>query len=115
MGFMRFVLPVIAVLGFAIAAPSSAREQPRVWVVPPKAVVGTGFPAGKVKVTVTVDSTKRVKVVRASRTGRFTARFAVTIAPSACRNVVVSVAGRLGTTAVKRYPANAQDCAQPGP
>ncbi len=109
------LLAALLLAALVVAAPGAARTHPRVWLAGAAAVRGSGFPAGKVHVTVRVadDQHAEVRVVRASKRGRFTARFAGSIAPSGCRATVVTAVGRRGVTAVRRFPATAQDCAQP--
>jgi hypothetical protein len=51
--------------------------------------------------------------VRASRTGRFTARFDSPIEATGCQGVQVSAVGTTGVRAVLKVPGNAKDCPPP--
>lgn len=111
---MRLTLGlVIAFALLAASASSGARTTARIWLQSPTAVSGSGFPPGKVRVTAPVRSRMAVKVVKASRTGRFVARFESPIKAYGCNGSVVTAVGVNGVRAVSRVPGNARDCPQP--
>jgi hypothetical protein len=111
---MRLLLSVaVAVALVAASAAYGTPTAPRIWLADLTTVAGSGFPAGKVTVTARLQAGKAVKVVRASRTGRFTARFDGPIEATGCQGVQVSAVGAAGVRAVMKVPGNAKDCPPP--
>jgi hypothetical protein len=98
---MRFslLLAAFAALLTASIAFAGHSATPRVWLDGPMTVQGTGFPAGKVVVSVR-GRLSALKVVRASAAGRFTARFDRSITTgSGCQMTVVTAVGVNGVRA----------------
>jgi hypothetical protein len=102
---------------FALVAASAAygtRSAARIWLATPTTVGGSGFPAGKVTVTERMDAQKSVRIVRASRTGRFTARFDTPIKTNGCQAVAtVTAVAASGVRATLQVPGNAKECPPP--
>lgn len=98
---------------FAAAAAHGTSTTARVWLATPTTVAGSGFPTGKVTVTARLQDKKAVRIVRASRTGHFTARFDSAIKPNGCQGVSVSAVGENGVRAAIKMPGNAKDCPPP--
>lgn len=111
---MRLLLSVAVVVALvAASAAYGTRTAARIWLDSPRVVLGSGFPAGKVTVTARLQAGKAIKVVRASRTGRFTARFDSSLKTNGCQGVQVSAVGASGVRAVIKVPGNAKDCPPP--
>jgi hypothetical protein len=111
---MRVLLCLAA--AFALVAASAAygtHTAARIWLDSPRVVLGSGFPVGKVTVTARLQGGKAVKVVRALRTGRFTARFDTPLKANGCQGVQVSAVGAGGVRAALKVPGNAKDCPPP--
>jgi hypothetical protein len=111
---MKAVL--IAVAATALIAASAAygtRASARIWVVSPTTVAGSGFPAGRV--TVTANGVSKVtKSVRATATGRFTARFDRPLPQSRpCRYTVVTAVGANGVRASTKLAGKSLGCPPP--
>lgn len=110
MGPMKVMLSLAVAFAFvAASAAYGTRAAPRIWLVSPTVVRGSGFPMGKV----TVKAQTRVVVVRVSRTGRFTARFVVPIKAAGCQVAAVTAIGARGTRATLKVPGSARDCPPP--
>jgi hypothetical protein len=111
---MRALLSLAVALALlAASAAYGTRTTARIWLVTPMAVGGSGFPAGKVTVTARLQAQKAIEVVRASRRGRFTARFDTPIKSNGCQGVSVQAVGAGGIRAVLKVPGNAKDCPPP--
>lgn len=112
---MRVLLSMTVALALvAASAAYGMRASARIWLVTPTAVSGSGFPAGKVTVTARVQAQKAVRVVRATRAGRFTARFTTPIKASGCQGTAsVTAVSPTGVRATLRIPGNAKDCPPP--
>jgi hypothetical protein len=112
---MRFTLLLTLVAALLTAAAASGTTSaPRIWLDGPRTVQGTGFPAGKVVVSVR-GRTSALRVVRASPAGRFVARFETMIKTSGCpaNASTVTAVGRGGVRAILKVPGNAKDCPPP--
>jgi hypothetical protein len=109
-----FLATAAALLTASAALAGHAASTPRVWVNDPLTVQGTGFPAGKVVVSVR-GRLSALKVVRASASGRFTARFdrALSVG-TGCQMTVVTAVGLNGVRAsTKTGGAPAKNCPPP--
>ena len=106
----RLLLLVSAALLLAVGAAQAART-PRVWLDGPAIVVGSGFPAGRVTVTVHGAITAH-KIVRAASSGRFTVRFASPVA-RACRFTVITAIGANGVHATTKIGGAGKNCPPP--
>jgi hypothetical protein len=97
------------------SAAAGTRAAPRIWLDGPTTVQGTGFPQGKVVVAVRGTRASTIRVVRATASGRFTARFDKPIASSSCTGMtVISAVGANGMRAsTKAAPSKA--CPPPLP
>jgi hypothetical protein len=116
----------LVVLGLLVATllatAASAATKPRLWVTrsTPITLAGVGFPHGiAVKVTVRAGATQRIRVVRATLTGRISASFAL---PTfvACRGLVVVATAKAPTIAAVTIrftpsPGSSRDCAPKQP
>ena len=111
---MKRVLPVAVLAVLALAAGAHGTSvQPRVWLATPTTVAGSGFPAGKVRVTVQTQSATAKQVARAARSGRFSVRFGSPIRYDACHAALVTAVGAGGARATKRLGGRSRDCAPP--
>lgn len=111
---MKVLLALSVALALvAASAAYGTRPAPRIWLVTPTVVAGSGFPAGTVTVTARLQARKAVEVVRASRTGRFTARFEAPLKVNGCHGASVQAVGRGGARAALKVPGNAKDCPPP--
>lgn len=109
----RTLVILAAVATLVAAAPSESATHPRVWLVgeSPVHVSGSGFAAGeRVAVAVTAGKAHLKKTVSATAAGRFTARWAGSIA-GGCHSTTIVARGTSGRTAFWREVAN--DCAPP--
>jgi hypothetical protein len=110
---MRFLLLLIAAAA-VLAAAATGAPGPRIWVNGPATVQGTGFPPGKVVVSVRGTRLSAVKVVRATTTGRFTARFDKPIASSSCRALtVITAVGANGVRVSTKTGGTTKMCPPP--
>jgi hypothetical protein len=112
---MRVLLSLVVVVALVGASAAyGTHTSARVWLVTPTTVAGSGFPAGKITVTARVQAQKAVRVVRATRTGHFTARFTTPIKASGCQGTAsVTAIAPNGVQATVRIPGNAKDCPPP--
>jgi hypothetical protein len=111
---MKLVLAAAAALALiAASAAHGTRSAARIWVVSPTTVAGSGFPAGPVSVTANGVS-KLTKTVRATSTGRFTARFDRPLPQSRpCRYTVVTAVGVNGVRASTKLAGKSNGCPPP--
>ena len=100
----------LAVLALSAAAHGTS-VAPRVWLATPTTVSGSGFPAGKVAVTVQTESASVKKLGRAARTGRFSMRFGSAIRYDACHAALVTAIGVDGAHATTKLGGRSRDCA----
>lgn len=110
---MGLLLAVLTALVLASAAPAQTQRTPRVWLVTaaPVTVGGAQFLAReRVKVTAQLGTTKLVKTVTATSTGRFSARWTARVS-DACYSTFIRATGSRGSTAVWKLVA--ADCAPP--
>jgi hypothetical protein len=95
-----------------VAAAPAAKRQPRLTIVneSPLVVRGIGFlPRERVTLRATAGDQQAAKIVRATPTGVFSARFE-TIPDASCSPLSVSAAGARGTTAAARRPRIPEAC-----
>jgi hypothetical protein len=95
---------VLLVAGSLVAAAPAAKRHPRLTVVDqrPLVVRGVGFlPRERVTLEATAGDQQAAKIVRATATGVFTARFDA-ITDASCSPFTVTAAGARGTTAASR-------------
>lgn len=103
---MRAIV-IVAVLGLLCSSAAAARSAPvvRISSAAPLTVVGQSFaPRERLRVVVRFDVTRKVRIVRASATGRFTARFAEQAIEDRC-SIGASVTRANGRTIAAKLPA----------
>jgi hypothetical protein len=102
----------LLVMGTIIAAAPAAKRQPRLAIVDesPLVVRGTGFlPRERVTLRAAAGDEQAAKIVRATPTGVFSARFEA-IPDASCSPLTVTAAGARGTTAAARRPRIPEAC-----
>jgi hypothetical protein len=111
---MKILIAIAAALALvAASAAYGTGSRARIWLVSPTTVAGSGFPAGNV--TVTAHGASKVsETVRATATGRFTARFDRPIPQSRpCRYTVITAVGANGVRATTKLAGAANGCPPP--
>jgi hypothetical protein len=111
---MKIVLLAAAALALlAASAAYGTRAPARIWLASPTTVAGSGFPAGKVTVTANGVS-KATETVRATATGRFTARFDRPLPQSRpCRYTMITAVGANGVRATTKLAGKTMGCPPP--
>jgi len=102
---MRAIL-VVVVLGLVCSSAAGARSTPvvRISSATPLTVVGQSFaPRERLRLVVRFDGIRKVRLLRASATGRFTARFAEQTVEDRC-SIRASVARANGRTIAAKLP-----------